>query len=483
MSDRSSEVPGRFNFAADGILVADAKTGRINDSNPCLSELLGYSGKDLKKKKLWEICPEEIRAEVEQAFFRPGKDGSIRSDDFWLETKGGLGVPVDFWGQKYSFGKSAFVQCLFKAGTDRGRAAGGTGVRRVQATVGEAAAAGESRFRSLFESFPGGTIIFGAVQDGEDFVVNEINAAAERIEGVVRKSVLGRSVLDAFPGFLDLGIFHGLKHCWISGSPGRYPAAVYSDKGKPRWRKCDVFQLPSSEIVCVYEDITENKEAEDALGRALKEKDLLLKEIHHRVKNNIQILYSLLRLQSAHIVDPAVRGQLLSNLNRVRAMSLVQERLHASNSFSRIDFPAYIQNLIVHLQNFHHADPGRILIGVDMEACMMDIRQAVPLGLIVNELISNAFLHAFPEERAGKLSVFLRSMGDRSYRLAVKDDGVGVPPGVDFDLPDSFGLQIVKTLTDQLNGELRISRDGGTEVQITFLKSDPKQIIEEMNYY
>ena len=483
MLELSNEVRGCFDFAMDGILVADAATGRINDANPCLSELLGYSCEELKKKKVWEICPEEIRAEIERAFFRPKKDGSIRSNDCWLETRDGHGVPVDFWGQKYRFKKSELVQCLFKAGAARETAAGTAGKNRRAGPPAAAAPPVESKFRNLFENLPNGAIIFGAINEGEDFVVNDINAAAERIEGVVRKNVLGRSVLEVFPEFLDLGIFHGLKHCWISGSSGHYPAAVLSIQGKPRWRKSDVHQLPSGEVVCFIEDITDSRQAEEKSGQALKEKDLLLNEIHHRVKNNIQILYSLLRLQSAHIVDPTVRVQLLSNLNRVRAMSLVQERLHGSNSFSHIDLPAYIQNMIVHLQSFHHIDPAQIRVGVDMEECSIDIRQAIPLGLIINELISNAFRHAFPDGKTGTVSIFFRAMENGSYQFDIKDDGVGVPGDVDFEEPRSFGLQIVKTLTDQLNGDLRVSRNSGTEVAITFLKSDPRQIIEEMNYY
>lgn len=342
---------------------------------------------------------------------------------------------------------------------------------------------GERRLQMLFENLVSGVIIFGAINDGDDFVVNEINPAAERIEGVRREEVIGRGVLDVFPGFLDLGLFHGLKHCWISGNTGHYPAAVYSDQGNARWRKSDIFQLPSGEVVCVYNDITEHKLAEEKTGQALKEKELLLQEVHHRVKNNIQILYSLLRLQSAHTEDPAVREQLLSTLSRVRAMSLIQERLHSSNNFSRIDFPGYVQNMIVHLQNFHHVDPRTIEINVDMEECLMDLSQAVPLGLIMNELISNAFRHAFPGGRSGTLTIFFRTLENGSGRLAVKDDGVGVPKEVDFDSPQSFGLQIVKTLVDQLNGELRVCRIGGTDVAITFFKSDPKQIIDEIAFY
>ncbi len=485
MPDLPRNTQGKFDFAADGILVADAATGKISDANPRLAELLGYSLEELRKKKLWELCPEELRGEVQSAFLHPLKNGSIGGGDFWLETKGGRGVAVEFWGQKYAFRKNAFVQCLFKTLPPPKPAGGATLPPEFVFPAGPAAAApgAEARFLNLFHNLPYGAVVFGAVREGDDFVINDINPEAERIEGVAREKAVGRSVLEVFPGYLDLGIFHGLKHCWLSGSPGHYPASVYANGGQPRWRKCDLFQLSTGQVVCVFEDITESKRAEEEIQQALKEKDLLLKEIHHRVKNNIQILYSLLRLQSAHITDPEVRTQLLSNLGRVRAMSLVQERLHAANSFSRIDFPAYVQNMVVHLQSFHHADPRRIAVGLDMEECLMDIRQAVPLGLIVNELVSNVFRHAFPADRAGHLNIRFRTSGDGSYRLAIKDDGIGVAPEIDFDAPASFGLQIVKTLADQLSGEVRVVRGGGTEVHVTFLKSDPRQIIEEMNYY
>jgi len=221
-------------------------------------------------------------------------------------------------------------------------------------------------------------------------------------------------------------------------------------------------------------DMTKRKEAEEALRNSLLEKEILLQEIHHRVRNNMQVISSLLNHQSRLVSDPAVIEMFRESQNRIRSIAMVHEKLYRSTDLSRIDFSDYIQALIIHLFNSLQVNPKQVRPRTEIEAIELDITMAIPLGLIVNELITNALKHAFPGGRNGEVLIsFKRATGDR-LRLAVKDNGVGVPEGKDYERSGSLGLQIVRMLVDQVDGELDVqSSAGGTEMVLSF--PEPKR--------
>jgi PAS domain S-box-containing protein len=223
----------------------------------------------------------------------------------------------------------------------------------------------------------------------------------------------------------------------------------------------------------------ERKRVEEQLNASLKEKEVLLKEIHHRVKNNMQVISSLLNLQSGRIKNQEILEMFKESQDRIRSMSLIHERLYQSADLAKIDFSHYIQNLANHLFQSYRIDPEAVVLKTNVRDVSLDINKAIPCGLIINELVSNSLKYAFPQVKdankkrvkKGEINVQLTS-DDGKVILLVKDDGIGLPSDLNIETADSFGLQLVTTLVAQLNGEINIKRKPGATFKITFDKTD-----------
>ena len=220
--------------------------------------------------------------------------------------------------------------------------------------------------------------------------------------------------------------------------------------------------------VVAMHDITEIKQREQAITAALKEKETLLKEVYHRVKNNLQVITSLLNLQQRTLPEGQARVALTESANRIRAMALVHEQLYQSGNLSSIALNNYIRDLCQRLGAAAGADPRGIVIICDAEPIDIGLDTAVPFGLLLNELVSNSLKHGFPEGRTGEVRVELRRLAQDMGSLSVSDDGVGLPPGMDTLTSPSLGLKLVATLGAQLDGELRLESTAGTRVVFQF---------------
>lgn len=208
---------------------------------------------------------------------------------------------------------------------------------------------------------------------------------------------------------------------------------------------------------------------------SLYEKEVLLKEIHHRVKNNLQIISSLLNLQSEQIADPLFKEKHKVSCDRIRSMALVHEKLYESGNLTRIDFADYIESLVSSLNFSYNPDSTRIRLQTQFDVTRKDrflkIESAIPCGLILNELLSNAFKYAFPAERAGQINIrFSAERKDRfcNYRLEVSDDGIGLPSNLDPEKTESLGLQLIKILSEQLDGKMEFGNTKGTQFELCF---------------
>lgn len=210
------------------------------------------------------------------------------------------------------------------------------------------------------------------------------------------------------------------------------------------------------------------KRVDDNLKISLHEKDLLLKEIHHRVKNNLQIISSLLGMQSVSTKIQALAPLLKESQNRVKAMALMHEKLYRSANLAQIDFAQYIRDLGASLMHAYGIDPQRITLTVQAESVALNIDTALPCGMILNELVSNALKHAFPPGKCGEIRIALSITPDHQGRLRVQDTGVGLPETSTIERTESLGLKLVKLFTEQLNGTLDIRREQGTIFTITF---------------
>jgi len=223
-------------------------------------------------------------------------------------------------------------------------------------------------------------------------------------------------------------------------------------------------------------DITERKKMANQISESLKEKEVLLREIHHRVKNNMQVISSLLSVQSQNIRDESVRGLFKESQNRIRSIALVHELLYRSDNLDQIEYGAYLKKMFIPLFESYSVDQRKVSMSIEAPSVMITIDKAVPCSLIMNELISNSLKHAFPGDRKGTISIsFSLDSAKSGYTLDYGDDGVGLPPGLDITKLNSLGMRLINGLTKQLGGTLEVSGNGGTRYHITFPAGSGKE--------
>ncbi|MCB9077820.1 MAG: PAS domain S-box protein [Anaerolineaceae bacterium] len=231
-------------------------------------------------------------------------------------------------------------------------------------------------------------------------------------------------------------------------------------------------------ILGILVDITERKQAELQIKTSLEEKEALLKEIHHRVKNNLQVIASMLNMQTRYTQNEQIIGQLLDSRNRVYSMALVHENLYRSETLARVDIAAYVSDLIGNILQSYRLDARRIELNLEIEQIFLPLDQAVPCGLIINELVTNALKYAFPETMAAQrphsdeIAIAFYPGEDEMLVLMVADNGVGLPEGLDLNASKTLGLRLVRTLVRQLGATLDVDKFSGTTFKITINKAD-----------
>ena len=229
-----------------------------------------------------------------------------------------------------------------------------------------------------------------------------------------------------------------------------------------RWFEERFVASSDKEVMVLVREVTDRRQAEEA-----RRKEVLLKEIHHRVKNNLQVISSLLALQAGATQDAVTRGLLQESRNRVHSMALIHEKLYRSTDEERINFSSYVRDLAAHLRHSYAGNSEHVTVDIDVPDITLDMDRLVPCGLIINELMSNALKYAFPGGRSGTIRVHMRREDGR-HVLTVSDDGVGLPPAVDMTNPRTLGLRIVNSLVSQLHGELALGSGPGASFSITF---------------
>ncbi len=221
-------------------------------------------------------------------------------------------------------------------------------------------------------------------------------------------------------------------------------------------------------IILVAVDISERKKAEEKIRASLTEKEVLLKEIHHRVKNNLQVISSLLYLQSKNTKDLEALNQLQESRHRVRSMALIHEKLYRSKDLVKIDFNDYLKNLLSSLFNSYKSNKAKINLKIDVDNIFLNIHTAIPCGLIVNEIVSNSLKHAFPNGNEGNIMISLKRKSSEMIELTAADDGIGLPDDIDVEKFNSLGMKLIHMFTEQLSGELRINGNQGAQYCIAF---------------
>lgn len=224
-------------------------------------------------------------------------------------------------------------------------------------------------------------------------------------------------------------------------------------------------------FICSSRDISPQKENERIINDSLNEKEILLREIHHRVKNNLQIISSLLNLQSRYIKDSETLDVLKESQNRIKTMAIVHEELYRSPNLTNINFKEYLERLLSNLFYSYGVNGEFIETKFDLEESTISIDTAIPCGLIVNELVTNSLKYAFPDGEKGKIEVSLRS-NNETYTLTISDNGVGLPESFEPENAETLGLQLVNSLVRQIGGVLEVKRNDGTEFKISFSEAE-----------
>lgn len=247
---------------------------------------------------------------------------------------------------------------------------------------------------------------------------------------------------------------------------------IESKKGDKKFISTKTIPLYDQNLtILTVQDTTERIKAEMELQGSLKEKEILLREIHHRVKNNLQTISSLLDLQAESITDPKSREAFRSSQGRIRSMALIHERLYKSENLSRIKARDYISNIMEYLETTYDSRSGNVLLETSVQDIFLSLDVAIPCGLIINELVSNSMKYAFTNASSGRISVSLIFDTLNHLVLSVEDNGSGIPPDISIENSKSLGLQLVNLLVKQINGKININNAGGASIKISFPKS------------
>jgi PAS domain S-box-containing protein len=325
----------------------------------------------------------------------------------------------------------------------------------------------QGKMASIFENSP--DILMNVDPEG---TITFINHTAS---GYTIEETLGTKVYDYIQPEYHDAYRVAIKRAFETGDGGSLEFVGAGPEGRVSWYQTRFGSIKQEgkivAVLLVATDITERKITENRLRDSLKEKEVLLKELHHRVKNNLQIITSLLSLQSKYVKDKRALQMFEDTQNRVMSMAIFHEKLYLSEDLARIDFADYVRSMMSDLFSYHGIPLDRIQL--DIADVGLGVDTAIPCGLIINELVSNSLKHAFPKGRKGKILVRLQPDDGGGFVLTVSDDGVGLPKGLDMAATESLGLQLVGALVRQMGGSMEVARSGGTAFVIHF--SDVKE--------
>ena len=327
----------------------------------------------------------------------------------------------------------------------------------------------EHRFRQAIESAPSAIVMVN-----ESGIILMVNVQTEKSFGYSRSELIGQAIEVLVPERFR-GPHIGFRQAYLAApvsrpmGEGRELFGLRKD-GSEFPVEIGLGLIDDEDGIIILSsiiDITERRNASDKLKQALSEKELLLKEVYHRVKNNLQVVSSLINLQASNVKNEAIGDLLKQSADRIKAMALLHEKLYQSKDLAKIDFKDYIRSLVDHLWFGYGTHSSKIALNLKVDDVYLNVDTAIPCGLIINELLSNALKHAFPGDRVGEINVdFTRAQGE--LVLMIADNGIGLPEGLDIKKSASLGLQLVNTLTHQLMGQMTVECSHGSAFSLRF---------------
>ena len=480
-----------FEAATDAVFI-ETLDGRILDCNPTACEIYGYSRAEFLKLNVRDIVPADVLARLQHIGEKIAAQGRMMLETTNKKRDGTL-FPCEISLRLVRLGRSPVAVVYVRDITERRKA---ERVRNAAFRISEAAQAAESLddlFRSIHavisELMPArnfyialydadrAILTFPYFIDEFDEPVKPKRPGKGLTEYVLRtgepllaspeifKKLLRRGQVESIgaPSIDWLGVPLKVKDRTI----GVMVVQTYTAGVRFAEEDRSILMFVSTQAAMAIQ----RKRSEEALRSSLREKEVLLREIHHRVKNNLQVVSSLLNLQGRHLKEGEAMTFLKESQRRIRSMALVHEKLYQSKDLARIDMAGYIDSLAQHLFQSFRIDPGLVRFRADIRDVALDINTAMPCGLLISELVSNALKHAFPGERRGEIAVELRPADEGFYTLVVRDDGAGFPAGLDFRRTTSLGMQLVLLLVEQLDGAIELAApagSGGSEFRVRF---------------
>jgi PAS domain S-box-containing protein len=329
----------------------------------------------------------------------------------------------------------------------------------------------EDKYKSVITNMSEGFTFYKIIINEKNIPIDyefiEVNAAFEQMTGLKSDQIVGKNVIEVMEEIgLDTTDLIG-KYNNVALTGKELKLEGYSSVLK-KWLYICAYSPNIGYFAVTFIDITERKMTDEKIRKSLKEKEVLLQEIHHRVKNNMQIVSSLLTLQSQNIEDKKYKDIFIDSQNRIQTMALIHEKLYQSKSIAQINFKEYIEGIVSNILE-SYCIKSNIKIDINIENIQINIDSAVPCGLIINELVTNSLKYAFPEGRQGKIQISLKSNDNNMIQLSISDDGIGISKDMDIRNTKSLGLHLVTALAEgQLQGKIILNREIGTEFQIIF---------------
>ncbi|MEM6520821.1 MAG: PAS domain S-box protein [Cyanobacteria bacterium P01_C01_bin.70] len=440
-----------------GLLTPD---GKLVEANRAALEFGGAKIADIRGRPLWELSlwkfSSATQEQLREAITRAAQGEFVRHE---IDVRGAQGrvITLDF-SLRPVFNDAGEVVWIIPEGRDITDRIQVEKTLRLQAVVTRNMAEGVCLIR---------------VNSG---IIVWANAKFERMFGYGPRELNGQHVSLINHPTVDMTadeVRKAIQASVLANREATYEVLNIKKDGTPFWCQAttSVFDHPDygQIMVAVQQDISDRKAAEAQVQDSLKDKELLLKEVYHRVKNNLQVIYSLLNLQSRSLAEPRAKAAIRDSQSRVAAMALVHEKLYQSSDLECIELADYISSLAKSLLETYAMSTKDIQLDIDVGACWLDIERAIPCGLILTELIANSFKYAFPEGRKGKLTITSFNSPSHETTLTIQDDGIGLPASIDFGCTKSLGLHLVQNLTKQLRGTIeRVHTAVGTEFQLTF---------------